>query len=558
VAIALLFARRQALALGSPVDGTIVFGTPLVAFLLQARLVEPFEYGAAWSAVAASVFYLATAAVLAQRKIPGLRLLAESFLALGVVFATAAIPLAFDARVSAACWALEGAGIVWVSVRQRRTAGQIFGVLLQFAAGAAFILGGWPGPAAWPVLNSASIGVLLIALSSLYCAWLLERCAAHDRDWRYGVAWLLFAWGLAFWCALGWLDIERFAAVAFQTHGMLLFLAASCATFSVLHERLGWTHARFAAWAWLPLMALFALVDARESAHPFAHAGAIAWPLAALLHFALLYRHEDEGMPSRAYHAVGLILLTALAGWEVRWMLGEAVQSRSVWRAIGWVVVPAGVLALLAWRGGRIRWPVVKHRDAYLRLGCAPIAVFVFLWSVSVNLVTAGNPAPLPYVPLLNPLDLAQIGSFAALGAWAAALHRHNLVESQWKQRWHLMPLAGTALFIWLSAVLLRTLHHWAGVPFALGAMMDSMLVQASLSLFWTVLALCAMVFATRRAWRGLWIAGAALMAVVTVKLFFVDLSNVGGIERIVSFLGVGLLLLLVGYFSPAPPKPAQ
>jgi uncharacterized membrane protein len=120
------------------------------------------------------------------------------------------------------------------------------------------------------------------------------------------------------------------------------------------------------------------------------------------------------------------------------------------------------------------------------------------------------------------------------------------------------MPLAGAALFIWLSAVLLRTLHHWASVPFAPGAMIDSMLVQASLSLFWTVLALCAMVFATHRAWRGVWVAGATLMAVVTGKLFFVDLSNAGGIERIVSFLGVGLLLLLVGYFSPAPPKPAQ
>jgi uncharacterized membrane protein len=50
---------------------------------------------------------------------------------------------------------------------------------------------------------------------------------------------------------------------------------------------------------------------------------------------------------------------------------------------------------------------------------------------------------------------------------------------------------------------------------------------------------------------------GAALMAVVTLKLFFVDLSNAGGIERVVSFLAVGLLLLLIGYFSPAPPRRA-
>ena len=28
-----------------------------------------------------------------------------------------------------------------------------------------------------------------------------------------------------------------------------------------------------------------------------------------------------------------------------------------------------------------------------------------------------------------------------------------------------------------------------------------------------------------------------------------------GGIERIVSFIGVGLLLLLIGYLAPVPPR---
>jgi uncharacterized membrane protein len=44
-------------------------------------------------------------------------------------------------------------------------------------------------------------------------------------------------------------------------------------------------------------------------------------------------------------------------------------------------------------------------------------------------------------------------------------------------------------------------------------------------------------------------------MAVVVGKLFLVDLSHIGGIERIVSFIGVGLLMLLVGYLAPVPPR---
>jgi uncharacterized membrane protein len=32
-------------------------------------------------------------------------------------------------------------------------------------------------------------------------------------------------------------------------------------------------------------------------------------------------------------------------------------------------------------------------------------------------------------------------------------------------------------------------------------------------------------------------------------------LSHLSGIERIVSFIGVGVLMLVIGYFSPVPPR---
>jgi uncharacterized membrane protein len=64
----------------------------------------------------------------------GQRLLVEAFLALGMVFTTLAIPLAFDGRWTSAAWALEGAAIVWVGVRQQRLLARLFGILLQLLA----------------------------------------------------------------------------------------------------------------------------------------------------------------------------------------------------------------------------------------------------------------------------------------------------------------------------------------------------------------------------------------------------------------------------------------
>ena len=62
------------------------------------------------------------------------------------------------------------------------------------------------------------------------------------------------------------------------------------------------------------------------------------------------------------------------------------------------------------------------------------------------------------------------------------------------------------------------------------------------------------MLYATRSRRRSLWIAGAVLLAVVVLKLFVHDLGSVGTIARIVSFIGVGVGLLVIGYVAPVPP----
>ena len=46
---------------------------------------------------------------------------------------------------------------------------------------------------------------------------------------------------------------------------------------------------------------------------------------------------------------------------------------------------------------------------------------------------------------------------------------------------------------------------------------------------------------------------GAILLGIVVAKLFLVDLSNIGGLERVISFVGVGLLMLAIGYLAPFP-----
>jgi len=205
---------------------------------------------------------------------------------------------------------------------------------------------------------------------------------------------------------------------------------------------------------------------------------------------------------------------------------------------------------MLAWIGAWRRWPVATHERAYRGLAGGGLALYLILWVVIVNLDSSGDPWPLPYLPLLNPLDVA-IGLVLLVLARDGLAHR-ELRPAMPARR--LLPVAGGVLFLWLNAILARSLHHYADLPLDLSAMVPSTLAQATFSIAWAITGLVLMVVATRIQRRALWMVAAALLAVVVVKLFLFDLSGRDTLERIASFVGVGLLLLLAGYLSPMPP----
>jgi uncharacterized membrane protein len=225
------------------------------------------------------------------------------------------------------------------------------------------------------------------------------------------------------------------------------------------------------------------------------------------------------------------------------------VARHESWTATALVVLPT----LLAWRlavalRGQ-RWPAAAHPGAWRDGVLRPWLVLLAVWVLLVNVVADAGMRPLPYLPLANPVDLAH--GLAAM--YALVLLRAGLVPRRW-----LAVSAAIAGFTWLNGMLVRTLHHWAGTPMWLDGALGSGLVQTGLTILWTALAVTAMLYASRKASadlaRTVWLAGAAMLGVVVAKLFIVDLSSVSALERIVSFLGVGLLMLVIGYVSPLPP----
>ncbi len=588
VLTAVLYALRQSTelkaSLNGAVDGTLVFGTPLLTFGLQVGLVRETEFAMAFSALALGAFYLLLAGGLFKRRQDSLRLLSECFLALGVGFATLAVPLALDARWTAAIWAVEGAAVFWVGMRQARWMPRAFGLLLQGVAALTFI-GSMDRSlhSAFAFANPAFIGAMLLALPAFAIAWWLRQPLPHSgstfakayAQFEATIEKPVFLFGFFWWVAAFWLEITRVLPSSTGVHafawaqawhvdlGMLAYVLSALAAERVAGHK-GWSVAVWPAYVTAPVLLVAALVNVLDDNRLLVSYGALMWVATAAAHLVVL-RRVDHLAPRNWFswmHALGAWTLVILLADALIRAVDRADLWRTAWGAVALLVAGTAMLLCLAMlptsRRLASRWPFSRFAYGYAWLAAAPLAAGVFIGGLLVALSSRGNAAPLPYIPLLNPTDLAVALSLGALTLWLLRLRGTGMPVPTSVHGSVPRAVLLFAAFIAINTVWLRVAHHFAGVPWDAAPLFDSFLVQTGYAILWTLLALGLMVLAHRRAQRPLWMLGAGLLGLTLAKLFLIDLSNAGGTERIVAFTAVGILMLVVGYLAPLPPNPGK
>ena len=716
VAIAVIYAARRAGQQKAYVDATIVFGTALAAFGLQVGLVKHLAFGNAFSALGFGVFYTALAMALWRRRAGNLKMLVESFLMLGVVFGTLALPFALDGRWTSAAWALEGAGVAWIGLRQRQKLVFGFGMLVQAGAWLSFIgaIGGldqqaaknsnlwlgflilaataffmattfraqkdgdepaYPTAASWflgiaavwfmggawteiimrqsgtqlanmlaaSALATAAIlagiamrmqwqrarsfalvaqllgggallglvlvnwnwghpsgtlfeepllGALMIFAAAIVTSWNMWRApsaAGMDKLSRAMLAWSAFWWfGPVLYAFSGWTFVklaERSASLSYQEWPSLYFVctAASALGFALMARKLAWSTLRWLSIAsWLALTGMtLTMLGLLYNEH--LALGATEWLCfggvwAASEWLLRLWPANRWNIASPVLKAIHLVRTGG--PWVMLWKVGEisigqwlqgAAQDRALLDAGGvnasgswahfvpfWAMMLVLVWLLKRTRGGE-QWPAAPiaawYRHALIPAASAWTLLLAFLWNISQD----GSMAPLPYIPLANPLDLST--GFVLLVA--ALCYRmldadRDALSAPARVLVRRLPLAGAvAAYGWFNLILLRTASHLLDIPYRVDTLFASQFVQAMLSLVWSITALVLMRLATRKLSRPQWMVGAGFLALVVAKLFLVDLSSVGSVARIVSFVGVGMLMVLIGYLAPYP-NPAE
>jgi uncharacterized membrane protein len=524
-------------------DGMLLYGTPLAAAALQNHLLRGQDMTLAWNACAAGSYYLLLWWSIYRRPNEETVWLEKSLLGVAIGFFTIAIPLAFNAQLTAAFWTLEGFGVLYLGVQQDRYLARLSGGALQYLAGIYFWLHIGELQHAFPIINDVYIGCLIVVIAALSSALLLQR--ADNKNSQQAAQMFLY-WGLLWWFAAGWDEIERFSEPYYRLASWLALCTASLILLEWLGSRRNWHAMRQPALLLLPMAAVAALHGHVVHNHALYSVMVLLLPLALLVHYWLLYRHDRDGVPALNLlrHATSYWLLLALAGSELEWVAHQLTPAVTLWTLLAWGGAgAAGVL--LSLRGlQQARWPFEQYRSAYLSTLQYPVVIVLFIWLLQSNFGHSGAGSGLPYLPLLNPFDLAQLLVLFALWRWT---------RSEGNQA--VLPALYAAAFLWISCEAARITHHWGGVPFELDDMFASSMLQASLSLLWTSIAMGLMIFASQRALRTVWFGGFGLLAVVGVKLMLVDLASKGTVTWTLSLIGIALLVIAASYFSPAPPK---
>lgn len=273
----------------------------------------------------------------------------------------------------------------------------------------------------------------------------------------------------------------------------------------------------FAAWGLLVAQSLIG----EELTYPLLPPPGEVVPMVALpvLVAAALFRLPAVYAPHRPRIAGALAVVTALVLYSLA-KQPLAIASPERFALWGFHERAAITLALAAVGVGlRLRTPLHRTGDALLGL-----ATLRFVWFDLIVLNPALAPQSVGAVPLLNTAVLlpALLAGAARMLAWRKAMLALTLVAT-------------------VAAV--RQITHGALLTGGLGSGENWLYSAAFLGL--------AIVWL----WRGLAtrdrttrIAALGLLTAATVKVFLIDVAALGGLLRILSFLGLGLALIGIGW----------
>ena len=680
--ISIVFTLKQNSKTAKYIDSTLIFGTPLATFGLQAAIVHDIDMGSGISAAVIGAYYLLITFIIFKKLGTKARLLLESFIALSIGFLTIAIPLiSTNGKITSAAWATEATALIWIGVRQKRLLARIFGVLLVLASSIAYIyefanslINFKYNNIITPYLNSNFIGAIIVVTAITFIAiYLLKNKDLTSNYEKRALCYPLLVYGYIFWIISGLFEInfvdedyQQLAAavyyaltatvmflISYRFRSILAFVLALITSFFVLiiasiahllfnrhsiplvnneflstiicclppiitafyciHRNrkiplfvgkrfsfaylcygiilllagavhdiylktgfeywtafsallcgitlylagtsgvlLQWNQTKIIRLGIIPTTILFIILNIITDFSLHKGYGFIIFPLLIIIGIYAVYKNDKEKIiDSSAIQIIFTIGITYIFTWQTIKIFKFLIESNDkFFNNSLYGVIPTAVLGIILLNRNSKKWPINNHKICYNIYIPMILCALIGLWSICINMV-APKISVIPYIPIFNFCDIGHIIFIICL--WVC--YKHLLKDYLILKNEQIYSSLFAIIFVLINFVLFRSLYIYFGVPYSAKGIYNSNIAQSSMSVIWGIIGMGIMILSAKKSWRSVWICGAGIITILVVKLFIIDTSGIGTIARIVTFITVGIVLLITGYFAPVPPS---
>jgi hypothetical protein len=219
----------------------------------------------------------------------------------------------------------------------------------------------------------------------------------------------------------------------------------------------------------------------------------------------------------------------------VLWALAAIVA------AIGFAAVLSGNWLVLAWSATAAGLAIVGALvdEERLSVGAAGTLALALVYAL-------GDLAAPSDFFRTNAEPAAGVPSLVAIIAAAVVTLLYSALPSAFERLRGVAVAAVAVLSIYAVSLTILGFFQWMGFA---DVETDFQRGHSAVSAFWGLIGLVTLYVGLTRGLRALRLAGFALFGLALAKLFLYDLANLSSITRALSFLAVGAVLLLAGFF---------
>jgi uncharacterized membrane protein len=269
----------------------------------------------------------------------------------------------------------------------------------------------------------------------------------------------------------------------------------------------------------------------------------VALHLSGLGLFALLFEALQPTYPEVRGLLAVLIALGAAGLWRA-WRSADQLASLNAAAltftliAIGIAVQFDGQVVTIGWaaEGAAIAWVGLRARNGTFQFGG------LALLALAVNRLLDGYfVTPAAFSAILNQRAFATLAIVSLIYSLGWLFNRSD--EPHAARVRAALHVAGSVITVlWITA---EIRSYWQVRADQANAYLYEHMM---LSLAWGLYGAMLIAFGMRRAYAPVRYIGMTILAITVLKVFFYDLWELGGIYRVIGFLGFGILLVLVSY----------